>query len=94
MEMKENIVVISTLEYRDLIIRAEKAREKEADITRRIAIEKDRFYENMYKNQIETQRDNYIKAIAEADKWRAEANKWERMCNDLQKQLRKKHWWN
>ena len=48
MEMKENIVVISTLEYRDLILRAEKAREKEADIIKRITIEKDRFYENMY----------------------------------------------
>ena len=78
MEMKENIVVISTLEYRDLILRAEKAREKEADIIKRITIEKDRFYENMYKKQIETQRDNYIKASAEADKWKC-------MYYDLQK---------
>ena len=87
MEMKENIVVISTIEYRDLIVRAEKAREKEVDIIRRITIEKDRFYENMYKKQIETLRDDYIRANAEADKWRC-------MYQDLQKQLRKKHWWN
>lgn len=70
MEMKENTVVISTIEYRDLILRAEKAREKEVDIIRRITIEKDRFYENMYKKQIETLRDDYIRAEAEADKWR------------------------
>lgn len=92
MEHEKNTVVISTSEYRDLIIEAAKAKEKEADIKNRIAIEKDRFYEKMYRDQIESQRNSYINAVAEADKYKT---LYYELKNMLEKPKdRKKHWWN
>lgn len=91
-----NTVIISTYEYKQLITDAQRAKQKEKDLTNSISAEKDQYYEMKYREEIETLRTELQMARREKEEYR-------RMYLDLMykkienkkvKEPTKSHWWS
>ena len=87
-----NTVTIPLSEYKNLILTAERASQKEQDLKNKLELQIDKRYQDLYNQKIEILQRNTTQASTEADMYRTRCRELEAELGKLRKP--KKRWWN